>query len=103
LHIVRSRLSTGRHARRVTLVSAPQIWRERTLQRRHDLTPDFTSRCGCNRLVFRQRFERMDEAIARETQIKGDSRAKKIALIEAINPDRRRSVVGRIASPFGSQ
>ncbi len=29
----------------------------------------------------------MDEAIAREKQIKGGSRAKKIALIEAMNPD----------------
>ena len=29
----------------------------------------------------------MDEAIAREKQIKAGSRAKKLALIEAINPD----------------
>jgi predicted GIY-YIG superfamily endonuclease len=29
----------------------------------------------------------MDEAIAREKQIKGGSRAKKIALIETINPE----------------
>jgi putative endonuclease len=29
----------------------------------------------------------MDEAIAREKQIKGGSRARKIALIEAMNPD----------------
>jgi putative endonuclease len=29
----------------------------------------------------------MEEAIAREKQIKGGSRARKIALIEAMNPD----------------
>jgi len=29
----------------------------------------------------------MDEAIAREKQIKGGSRARNIALIEAMNPD----------------
>jgi putative endonuclease len=29
----------------------------------------------------------VDEAIAREKQIKGGSRAKKIALIETINPE----------------
>jgi putative endonuclease len=29
----------------------------------------------------------MDEAIVREKQIKGGSRARKIALIEAMNPD----------------
>jgi len=32
-------------------------------------------------------FERVDEAIAQEKQIKGGSRARKIALIEATNPD----------------
>jgi hypothetical protein len=33
------------------------------------------------------RYERMDEAIAREKQIKAGSRAKKIALIQSMNPD----------------
>jgi putative endonuclease len=37
--------------------------------------------------VLYESYERMDEAIAREKQIKGGSRAKKIALIEAMNPD----------------
>jgi len=31
----------------------------------------------------------MDEAIAREKQIKGGSRARKLALIESLNPDWR--------------
>ena len=31
----------------------------------------------------------MDEAIAREKQLKGGSRAKKMALIEAMNPQWR--------------
>ena len=34
-------------------------------------------------------YERMDEAIAREKQIKGGSRARKMALIEAMNPQWR--------------
>ena len=62
---------------------------ERMFQHREGLTPGFSSRYGCNRLVFYERYERMDEAIAREKQIKGGSRAKKIALIEAMNPDWR--------------
>ena len=37
--------------------------------------------------MFYQSYERMDEAIAREKQIKGGSRAKKIALVETVNPD----------------
>jgi len=60
---------------------------ERIFQHRGGLTPGFTSRYGCNRLVFYEKYERMDEAIAREKQIKGGSRARKIALIEAMNPD----------------
>jgi predicted GIY-YIG superfamily endonuclease len=39
--------------------------------------------------VWYERYERMDEAIAREKQIKSGSRAKKIALIQAINSDWR--------------
>jgi predicted GIY-YIG superfamily endonuclease len=39
--------------------------------------------------LFNETYERMDEAIAREKQIKGGSRAKKMALIEAMNRQRR--------------
>jgi predicted GIY-YIG superfamily endonuclease len=60
---------------------------QRAYQHREGLTPSFTSRYGCKRLVFYERYERMDDAIAREKQIKGGSRAKKIALIEAMNPE----------------
>jgi putative endonuclease len=62
---------------------------ERIFQHREGLTPGFSNRYGCDRLVFYERYERMDEAIAREKQIKGGSRARKIALIEAMNPDWR--------------
>ena len=60
---------------------------QRVFQHRHGLTPGFTTRYGSNRLVFYESYERMDEAIAREKQIKAGSRAKKIALIETMNPD----------------
>jgi putative endonuclease len=60
---------------------------QRVLQHRECLTPGFASRYGCNRLVFYESYERMHEAIDREKQIKGGSRATKIALIEAMNPD----------------
>jgi len=39
-----------------------------------------------NRLVYYVAFFRIEDAIAREKQIKGWRRAKKIALIEAMNP-----------------
>ncbi|MDT2019646.1 GIY-YIG nuclease family protein [Methylocella sp. CPCC 101449] len=46
----------------------------------------FTKRYGCKRLVWHESHERMDDAIIREKQIKAGSRSKKIALIEAMNP-----------------
>ena len=60
---------------------------QRIFQHRDGMTPGFATRYGCNRLVFYEAYERMDEAIAREKQIKGGSRAKKIALIETSNPE----------------
>ena len=59
----------------------------RTHERRTGALEGFTKRYGCKRLVWYEPHVRMDEAIAREKQIKGGSRARKLALIEAINPD----------------
>jgi predicted GIY-YIG superfamily endonuclease len=61
----------------------------RAYEHREGLTPGFTTRYGCKRLVFYEHYERIDEAIAREKQIKGGSRANKVALIEAMNPEWR--------------
>ncbi|MGA2217548.1 MAG: GIY-YIG nuclease family protein, partial [Terracidiphilus sp.] len=41
---------------------------------------------NCNRLVWFERFMSPEGAIAREKQLKGWIRAKKIALIERANP-----------------
>ena len=49
----------------------------------------FTSRYGCKLLVWFELREDMLDAIAREKQIKGGSRRKKLALIEALNPEWR--------------
>ncbi|WP_332681057.1 GIY-YIG nuclease family protein [Bosea sp. (in: a-proteobacteria)] len=59
---------------------------ERAWQHREGAVPGFTRRYGCRTLVWYERHERMDEAIGREKQLKGGSRAKKLALIEAMNP-----------------
>jgi putative endonuclease len=47
----------------------------------------FTSRYNVTKLVFVENFERMDEAMAREKQIKGGSRRRKIDLINSKNPE----------------
>ena len=59
----------------------------RAFEHRTGVHEGFSRRYGCRLLVWYERYERMDEAIAREKQIKGGSREKKLALVEAMNPD----------------
>jgi putative endonuclease len=46
----------------------------------------FTEKYDCALLVYYEQFEDMENAIAREKQIKSGSRKKKIMLIETTNP-----------------
>ncbi len=57
----------------------------RLLQHRHKETPGFTSRYNVNRLVYDETFDRPNDAIAREKQLKGWRRSKKVSLIETVN------------------
>jgi len=58
----------------------------RGYEHREALLDGFTKRYGCKLLVWYEMHDRMDDAIAREKQIKAGSRKKKLALIEATNP-----------------
>jgi putative endonuclease len=58
----------------------------RIFQHKHKLIPGFTSRYNVTRLVYYQMFVYPGDAIAREKEIKGWRRSKKIALIESMNP-----------------
>ena len=58
----------------------------RVVQHKQKLIPGFTSRYNVNRLVYYEVFNEPKQAIAREKQIKGWVRRKKIALIEGGNP-----------------
>jgi putative endonuclease len=58
----------------------------RLFEHRSGVTPGFTSRYRVTQLVWYQSFESAWEAIECEKRIKGWSRAKKIALIESMNP-----------------
>jgi putative endonuclease len=49
--------------------------------------PGFTRRYHVHTLVWFETFARIDEAIAREKQLKGWNRAWKLKLIEKSNPD----------------
>jgi putative endonuclease len=61
----------------------------RIYEHREKLIPGFTTRYDVSKLVFYQTSSDVRESIAREKQIKAGSRAKKIALIEAMNPEWR--------------
>ena len=47
----------------------------------------FTAKYGVDKLGYYEEFVLIKDAIAREKQIKAGSRAKKLQLIESINPD----------------
>jgi len=59
----------------------------RVFQHKNKLVPGFTSKYNLNRLVYYEQTENVLSAIAREKQLKGWLRKKKIDLIEAQNPE----------------
>ena len=60
---------------------------KRAFEHREGLVKGFSKKYGCKVLVWYELHETMIEAIAREKQIKAGSRSKKLALIEALNPE----------------
>jgi putative endonuclease len=63
--------------------------RKRVADHRSGVGSTFTKHYHFDRLVFYEAYDLIIEAIAREKQIKGMSRAKKIALVKAMNPSWR--------------
>lgn len=62
---------------------------KRVWQHRAGVAEGFTNRYACMMLVWYEAGGDMEHAILREKQIKAGSRAKKLGLIEAANPDWR--------------
>jgi putative endonuclease len=60
--------------------------KKRVYQHKEKLVPGFTGRYNLNKLVFYEATPDVTSAIVREKQIKGGSRAKKITLVESLNP-----------------
>ncbi|MBI4810476.1 MAG: GIY-YIG nuclease family protein [Ignavibacteriales bacterium] len=59
----------------------------RVYEHKHKLVSGFTSKYNCTRLVYYDSITNSYAAIAREKQIKGWLRKKKVTLIESINPE----------------
>jgi putative endonuclease len=59
----------------------------RVTQHKQKRVPGFTQRYNVTRLVYFEQYSGIGLAIAREKEIKGLLRTKKIALIESRNPE----------------
>jgi putative endonuclease len=58
----------------------------RVYEHKHKLIPGFTAKYNVIRLVYYQETSDVKSAIAREKQIKGWIRKKKVDLIKSVNP-----------------
>lgn len=62
---------------------------QRAWQHRESVVEGFTKKYQCKLLVWYEQHGLMESAILREKQIKAGNRARKLALIETLNPDWR--------------
>ena len=72
---------------RVLYVGVTSDLQGRVSQHKLKLIEGFTKKYNCTRLVWYEQFREIRDAIDCETRIKGWLRAKKIALIEQLNPE----------------
>ena len=71
---------------RVVYTGVTNDLKRRIYEHKHKLIPGFTSKYNVDRLVYFETTSDVHAALAREKQIKGWLRAKKIALIQSSNP-----------------
>ena len=60
----------------------------RVREHKSGIIPGFTQKYKCHKLVYYEEFTEVDQAIAREKQLKKWSREKKNNLIDSVNKDR---------------
>lgn len=73
---------------RVLYIGVTNDLPRRLQEHRQSLIPGFSQKYRVRRLVYFEQFGDIHEAIAREKQLKGWLRARKLKLIEAANPTR---------------
>jgi putative endonuclease len=81
------RVHHGKQAPRDPYTGVTANLPKRAYEHREGLMEGFSKKYGCKMLVWYEVHESMIEAITREKQIKAGSRARKLALIEALNPE----------------
>jgi len=72
--------------RRVLYVGVTSNLEQRVFQHKGHVFEGFTARYNVTLLVYFERFATVQTAIAREKEIKGWRRQKKVALIVSLNP-----------------
>lgn len=73
--------------KRVLYIGVTSNLETRLAQHRSKVDPkSFTARYNVDRLVDVEEYSRIEDAIAREKQLKAWARAKKLKLIERLNP-----------------
>jgi putative endonuclease len=72
--------------RKVMYIGVTNSLENRITQHREGTGSAFTSRYRVNILVYAEEYKYVEDAIAREKQLKGWSRAKKDALVTSVNP-----------------
>jgi putative endonuclease len=76
-------------ANRVLYTGVTNDLERRVYEHKEKLVEGFTKKYNVNKLVFYEICVDIEGAIAREKQIKGWLRRKKVALIESVNPEWR--------------
>jgi len=73
----------------VLYIGCTEDLKKRIYMHKKRLIAGFTKKYNVHRLVYFEQLSGIDKARAREQYLKGKSRAKKIALIESVNPTRK--------------
>jgi putative endonuclease len=74
---------------RVLYTGVTNDLQRRVYEHKNKLVKGFTKKYNVTKLIFYEVCDDIESAILREKQIKGWLRAKKIALIESMNPEWR--------------
>jgi putative endonuclease len=78
-------LTNSRHT--VLYIGVTSCLEKRLYEHKNYLIPGFTSKYKIHKLVYYERFDRIEDAIYREKQLKGKNRSKKMSLINFLNPN----------------
>jgi len=81
-------IMTTKH-NKILYTSVTNDLKRRVFEHKGKLIDGFTKRYNIDKLVYYETFDDITKAIAREKQIKGGSRRRKVELIEKMNPEWR--------------